>query len=182
MNQLSEAARGIASRAADTAKETAQEATAAVKEITGVFEDVVKEVTAATKEAAKCTAGTAKDMYRSAAQKAGDTLVTSKEYVRRNPVPVVLGAIAFGAAIGYILMSRRKRTFSERYSDEPLIAVREALLGALTPVAQRVHDGYDSAREGAEKIMERVHSHGPGSIGDSFSNQIGRIGNNLKFW
>lgn len=152
--QLPEAAREIARRAADAAKESANRAT-----------------------------DTAKEMYQSATLKARDTLATSKEYVRRNPVPVVLGAIAFGAAIGCMLMmARRKPTFGERYADEPLVAVREAILGALAPVTQRVHEGYDSARDGAGKAMDRVHCFGTGLTGNSFSHRMGRIGNNLKFW
>lgn len=154
INELPEAAREIARRAAEGAKETAQKAT-----------------------------DTAKDMYHSAAMKAGDTLTTSKEYVRRNPVPVVLGAIAFGAALGYMLMmARRKPTFSERCVDAPLASVREAILSALTPVAQRVHEEYDSARDGAGKLLDRVHRFSPGRTVDSLSDQIGRVGSNLKFW
>ena len=119
MNQLSDAAGEIARRAADAAEETVQEATDTAKDITGVVEVVVKEVTDATKVAAKRATCKAKDMYRSAAQTAGDTLVTSKEYVRRNSVPVVLGAIAVGAAIGHmVMMGRRRRAFSERYAGE----------------------------------------------------------------
>lgn len=183
LNQLPEAAREIARRAADAAREAAQRTTVAAQDATGVVEGLAKEVTNATKDAANRTTDTAKDMYKSAALKARDTLATSKEYVRRNPVPVVLGAIAFGAAIGYMLMmARRKPTFSERYADEPLIAVREAILGALAPVAQRVHEGYDSARDGAGKVMDRVHGFDPRRTCNSFSDQIGRIGNNLKFW
>jgi len=51
----------------------------------------------ATKDAARHATGTARDMYQSAALKAEDTLSTSKEYVRQNPVLVVVGALAFGA-------------------------------------------------------------------------------------
>ena len=183
MSQLPEAAREIARRAADTAKETAQRATAIAMDVTGVVEDMAGDVTDATKDAARHATAAAKDMCQSAALKAGEALETSKEYVRRNPVPVVLGAIAFGAALGYLLMmARRKPTFSERYADEPLIAVREAVLGALAPAAERVHRGYDSARNGVGKVVDRVHSFGPGRAGDSFSDHIGRIGNNLKFW
>ncbi len=148
-----------------------------------MVEDVVNDVTNTTKNTVNRAAEKAKNIYQSAAMKAEDTLATSKEYVRRNPVPVVLGAVAFGVAIGYMLMmARRKPTFSERYVDEPLGAVREALLGAFTPVAKRVHKGYDSALDGAEKVMDRVHSFGPRRTCNSFSDQIGRVGNNLKFW
>jgi len=167
-NQLPDAEEATR-RAADAAKVTVDKVAV-----------TARDMTIATKDAMLCASDKVKEMYHSAALKAEETLDTSKEYVRRNPVPVLLGAIAFGAAIGYmVVMSRRKPTFGERYADEPLSAVREAILGALAPVTQRVHDGYDSAREGAEKVIDRF---GSGRHGSSFSHQIGRIGNNLKFW
>ena len=112
-----------------------------------------------------------------------DTLASSKEYVRQNPVLVVAGALAFGAAIGCMLMmARRQPTFRERYVDEPLDSAREAILAALAPAAQRLHEEYDSARDGAGKAMDRLHRFNPGRTVDSLSTQIGRVGNNLKFW
>jgi ElaB/YqjD/DUF883 family membrane-anchored ribosome-binding protein len=183
INQLSEAAREIARRAADAAKETAQKAGVVAKDITGTIEGVAGDVADATRDVARRAADSARESYQSAVLKAGDTLATSKDYVRRNPVPVVLGAVAFGAALGYLLvMARRKPTFRERYSDEPLMAVREAILGAFAPAAQRVHEGYDSVRDGAGKAIERVHGFGTGRAGDSVADQLGRIGNHLKFW
>ena len=117
------------------------------------------------------------------ALKTGDSLAVSKAYARRHPVPVVLGSIAFGAAMGSVLMmARRKASFGERYVDEPLAAVRGAILGALAPVAHRVHEGYDSARDGAGKTIHRVQRFGTRRVGNSFPNQIGRIGHHLKFW
>jgi len=158
ISQIPEAARNIAREAAEKAGFT------------------IDDLTDATKRAGD----TAKELYHTAAVKAGDTLACSKEYVRRNPVPVFLGAIAVGAALGYMLITaRRKPTFGERYADEPMAAVREAILGALAPVRNRVHSGYDSALDGAGKAMERMHRFGSG---DSLSHRIGRIGNNLKFW
>lgn len=162
---LQEAARNISWRVGDTAKEAADKAGVTVHELT---------------DTAKRAADTAKELYHSAAVKAEETLEISKEYVRRNPVPVFFGAIAVGAALGYMLMTaRRKPTFGERYAEEPMIAVRDAIFGALAPVTHRVHGGYDSALDGAGKAMERMHRFG--SV-DSLSHRIGRIGNNLKFW
>lgn len=176
VNHLPETAWKIARQAADVGREIAQRATVTANDVAGVVEEVAK-------DAAQCAAAKAKDIHQSAALKAGDTLMTSKEYVRQNPVPVVLGAIAFGAAIGYMLvMARRKPTFSERFVDEPLVSVREAVLAALTPVARRVHEGYDSARDGAGKSMDRVQRFNLGRSVDSLSDQIGRFGSNLKFW
>lgn len=137
----------------------------------------------ATKDAAHRTTDAAKEMYQSAALKANDTLATSKDYVRQNPFPVVLGAVALGAAIGYILMNtRRKPTFGERFSDEPLNSVREAILSALTPMAQGVHDGYDSARDSVGKAMRQAHGFGVQRSCGKLSDRLCRAGSNLKFW
>ncbi len=183
MSQLPESASENARRAADAGKEAAERASIAAKEATHAVDDVAGDVTHGTKDAVKRAADTAKDMYQSASVKAGDALENSKVFVRRNPVPAVLGALAFGTMIGCMLMwPRRRPTFGERYEDEPLAAVRDAIMDALTPVAKRVHRGYDSARDGAGKVLGRVDNFRSGCNGHSFSDQIGRIGNNLKFW
>jgi len=103
--------------------------------------------------------------------------------VRRNPFPVVLGAVALGAAIGYMLMNtRRKPTFSERFADEPLASVREAILSALTPMAQDVHDGYDSARDSVGKAIHQANGFGVQRTCGKMSDRLSRAGSNLKFW
>lgn len=212
MNPLPEAAREIARQATGVAEETARLAAVAAKDLTGAVKDAATDVTDAakdayqtlsskveegvertreyaqhavdaTKDAAHRATDTAKDMYQSAALKAEDTLATSKEYMRQNPVLVVLGAIAFGAAIGCMLMmARRQPAFRQRYVDEPLDSAREAILAALAPAAQRLQEGYDSARDGAEKALDRVHRMKTGRTVDSLSDQISRVGSNLKFW
>jgi len=183
MNQLPEAAMEIARKAADGARETAQRAAAIAKDVTNDVEDLTEDVVDTTRNAARRARGTAKDIYHSAALKAGDTLAASKQYVRRNPVPVVIGAIAIGAAIGYLIMNaRRKPTFSKHLVEEPLVAVRGTLRSALAPVSQRVHEGYESARDGMGKTMNRVQRLKPGRAVDLFSKRIGRVGSNLKLW
>ncbi len=172
-NQLSEAARENARRTADTARETAQRATDTVKEVTGKVEDVAGDAVHATRDTMMRATENARTMCHSAKLKADDALATSKDYVRRNPVRVVLGAVAFGAAVGCMLMmARRRPTFGERYADEPLAAVREAIHDAIAPMTQRVQKGYDSA----------LHRFGSGDNGAALSNRIGRFGNKLKFW
>lgn len=183
LNQLPEDAREIARRAAEAARETVQRATDLGKDLAGTVENVGQDVIDETKDAAHRATAMAKDIYESVALKTGDTLACSKEYVRRNPVPVILGAVVFGAAIGYLIVSsRRKPTFSEQYEDEPLVAVREAIRTALSPVSQRVHEGYDLARSGVGNAMDRVHRFRPKHSVDSLSDQICRVGSNLKFW
>lgn len=167
----------------ETARETAKAASATAKDLTAAVEGLGDEIPATTNGIAKRATETARGMCQTAARKTESTLATSKEYIRRNPVPVVIGAIAFGAAVGCMLvMARRKPSFVERYADEPLVAVREAIRGALEPVSERVHRGYDSALDGAGKAVHRVRDVGLGRSGGSLSHKIARIGNNLKFW
>lgn len=151
------------------------------------FREAAKEMGQTAADSAKDAAATlehaAKEIYQSTTCKAGEALATSKEYVRRNPVPVVIGAVACGVALGYLLVkSRHRPLFGDGNPDESLVAVREAFLGALAPVSQRVHKGYDSAREGAGKVIDELHHMRLGPAEASLSNQLGRIGNHLKFW
>ncbi len=130
-------------------------------------------------EAAHHAADTAEEIYQSADKKAIKLFDNSREYVRRNPVPVILGALALGVAIGYaVTNSCRKASFGERFSEEPLNSVRTAILSALAPVTQRVHDGYDSTRDGFENAIQHLH----GCNTKSLSDRMGRIRSNLKFW
>lgn len=140
------------------------------------------EVTDAAKEVTQGATETAKHLYQLSAVKAEETYEISKEYVRRNPVPVVLGAVAVGAALGYMMMSGRKSTFGEQFVDEPIHAVRKAILNAFAPVKQRVHSGYDLAIDGAGKAMDHLHDFSTGHGRHSLSHRIARIGDNLKFW
>ena len=179
ITELPPAASADARRASDSTKETANEASGPARDISVVLDDAAHDVAAAARRAAD----SAREGCHVAAARAGDALETSKEYVRRNPVPVVLGAIVFGVTVGYLLAtSRRPATFGERYADEPLSAIREAVMGALAPVTHRLHDGYDAARDGAGKMVDRVHNYKPGRTCASVSDKLGRIGSNLRFW
>jgi len=212
MSQPSEAANEIGRQATEVGEEASHRVTASAKDVSGVARDAATDLADAVKDtsqtlsskveeglertkeygqhavdAAKAVAhsatATANDIYKSAALKTQDALATSKEYVRQNPGLAVVGAVAFGAAIGCMLMmARRQPTFRERYVDEALASAREAILAALAPVAHRLHEGYDSARDGAGKAIDRLHRFNPGRTVDSLSGQIGRVGSNLKFW
>jgi ElaB/YqjD/DUF883 family membrane-anchored ribosome-binding protein len=179
-NQLPETARDVARQTADEAKEAVHRANAATEACVEAGGDMVRSVADLCKDTAHRATDVAKDMYHTASVKAEETLETSKEYVRRNPVPVVLGAVAIGAAIGYSMVSSRRRpTFSEHYVEEPLAAIRGALLTALTPVSQRVHEGYESALDGLDHTVHRMK---PRRAARRLSDRICRAGNHLKFW
>lgn len=170
-------------RIPESAKEAAGNASASIKEAAQFATDAVKDGSRHAADAAHNATEAAKEMYQDLSAKAEDTMVRTKEYVRQNPVPAVLGALAFGVALGYMLVTaRREPTFRERYVDEPLDSAREAIIAALAPVAQRLHESLDSARDGAGKAMDRAQRFNPSRTIDSISEQLGRVGSNLKFW
>ncbi len=79
--------------------------------------DAAQRGLAATKDAAQHATQAAKDIYQSAATRAEDTLTQSKQYVRENPLPVVLGAFTLGLTLGCLLgMSHHQEpTFRDRF-------------------------------------------------------------------
>ncbi len=57
----------------------------------------------AAKDLADHATQAAKDLYKTASVRAEDTLVQSKQYVRENPLPTVIGAFALGLTLGCLL-------------------------------------------------------------------------------
>lgn len=104
-----------------------------------------------------------------------DGLDQTKAYVRKNPVPILLGAVAFGMAMGCVLAiaTRREVTLRERLLDQPLTNFREALHEALAPMNEHLRHDYASVRD-----MGKTFSH----QGNTWADQIGRASRNLKFW
>lgn len=105
-----------------------------------------------------------------------DKLSHTKDYVRENPLPVILGALIFGVAVGCTIAftKREEPTLRERLVDQPLSDFREAIYAALSPVADRLRDDYATARDGVERTFS--------GRGHKWSDQLNRVGRNLKFW
>ncbi|MHB1078268.1 MAG: hypothetical protein ACYC67_02635 [Prosthecobacter sp.] len=95
-DQLPQAAKDLADHATQAAKDAAQRGIAATQA-------AAKDATQAAKDLYKTAAVRAEDLYHTAAVRAEDTLVQSKQYVRENPIPVVLGAFALGLTLGCLL-------------------------------------------------------------------------------
>lgn len=117
--------------------------------------------------------------------KVDDSVSRTKAYVRENPVPVILGAFAIGATLGYMMALTRRGeepTFRERLTGEPLQTARETIYAVLAPVASRIHERYDSTRERAAKAMSKLQHTPSARTVDSWFDQLGRVGSNLKFW
>ncbi|MEO7100416.1 MAG: hypothetical protein ABI162_13725 [Luteolibacter sp.] len=66
-------------------------------------------------------ADSARVVCQSICQESKNALCCASEQIRKNPVPSVVGAFAFGIAVGCLIMSgRHTPTFQDRYVDEPL--------------------------------------------------------------
>jgi ElaB/YqjD/DUF883 family membrane-anchored ribosome-binding protein len=182
-SSLRDTTKDLARFASDEVKTSVKNISVATKDMVGEAEELAGEISHSTLDAAKNVADKAKDLYHTAADKAGDTLASTKDYVRKNPMSFVIGSLFLGAAVGYLIINaRRKPTFAERFSDEPMVSVRDAIRDAFTPAANRVHESYDSARQGVGKVMDQVHRLRPGHSHESLSDRISRTAHNLKFW
>lgn len=83
-----------------------------------VASEIAQQVTDTVKDATQHATQAAKDLYQSAATRAEDTLVQSKQYVSANPMAVVLGAFALGLTLGCTLglsHHRQEPTIRERF-------------------------------------------------------------------
>jgi ElaB/YqjD/DUF883 family membrane-anchored ribosome-binding protein len=70
----------------------------------------------------------ADEAVRSVRTNAESALCCASESIRKNPIPIVVGAAAFGVAIGCLIMSgRHTPNFQERYLTEPLDHAGDAL-------------------------------------------------------
>jgi len=176
--RLPEAVREVARIATDAAEEAAKSATTAFGSVNGVIENVATDVSDAASRAVEA----GKDLYQTAALKADDVLSRSKDYVSRKPVRVVLGAVAFGAAIGYLFATRVNSKPNSCHADEPLIAVRDAILSVTAPVARHVQAGYGSAKDQVENVTDRARRLNSARNGRVLLDTIERMSNRLKFW
>lgn len=102
--QLSATARELARRASESAKDAVARANVTTKNFTEVVQDAAMGLTDVSQDVAKH----AKDLSRSVARKAKLTLASSQQYAHRNPVPVLLGTIALGAVIAYMVSTARR--------------------------------------------------------------------------
>lgn len=155
-----------------------------VSEMAARGRDAVKHTAEAVTEAAEHATEAAQHACHDVSLRAGDTLGCSRAFVRRNPLSSVFGALVCGAALGglIVLSQRRQPTLRERFAGAPVDTSREAINAALAPLSLRLHEGYDAARGGAHRAMKKIHHIHPSRRTDSWTDQIGRAGNNLKFW
>lgn len=80
------------------------------------------------KEVLKPLEDSAATAYHAIRQETCHLVSSASESIRRNPVPAVVGAAVFGAAVCYLILSgRHEATFKERYVSEPLEDASDSL-------------------------------------------------------
>jgi ElaB/YqjD/DUF883 family membrane-anchored ribosome-binding protein len=93
-------------------------------------------------------------------QEAGQSLRRAGTYVRENPVPTVLGALALGFAIGLIVRSMEKEDQSDRLRGR-LEDAEDYLRTILKPLAKKSKRVYaqsaDAVRDAVEDAVQRAH-------------------------
>ena len=114
--------------------------------------------------------------------KTDEGITRSQEYVRQNPLPTILGALAVGIAVGYLVTRREEETVAERYVSEPIHSAREAIFAVLAPIASKLHHQYDVARSTAGDAVDRLHSRKTKRAAENWLDDARRFGSNLKFW
>ena len=84
-----------------------------------------------------------------------DTVTSGEELLRKNPVGAVLGALAIGVAIGY-LVSQREPTRRERYIDQPLEDLQSLVRTLADRATKQAGRGSDAAAGAVESLLARI--------------------------
>ncbi|MDH4477477.1 MAG: hypothetical protein QE274_13475 [Verrucomicrobiaceae bacterium] len=108
-----------------------------------------------------------------------DTVLRAKGYVQQNPLPVVVGSLVLGAAIGCLVAVSRRQSLKERFTHDPVNTAREILYAALEPMGRRLDHGVDAVSDGAERAVRNVRDYMPFHSRDSWGRQMVR---HLRFW
>ena len=106
----------------------------------------------------------------------------AKDMVAKNPIPTVIGALVFGAAVGYLVYSRRESlSIPDRFVRETESFGRR-LSAAPSRLSSLFHDGVDIATARAGKASDFIHDLPTSDVLHSISGSLNRICNRLKFW
>ncbi len=97
----------------------------------------------------------AKETWETVQHRTGEVMHDGVTYVRENPIPIIIGALALGMTLG-LLGGRREPTFRERYIEEPLHESRGMLLGALLALGAMFRNFFRSTSSGAEHLGHKV--------------------------
>lgn len=72
-------------------------------------------------------------------ENAAHTLSCATDAIRKQPVPMVVGAMAFGVAVGCLLMAGRQQTLHERFIEEPVDQAGDMLSSLSDHLSRVIH-------------------------------------------
>lgn len=114
--------------------------------------------------------------------RAGDAVRSSTEYVRENPIPVIIGAAVVGIGIGLLLVRRHQEEENKSWFCDASDHVKAAALPLLWPIAKNAMRGYDQAsrsvRRGAHTASKSVR-HGAERAADTSEDLFDSL---MKSW
>jgi len=84
-----------------------------------------------------------------------DTVTSGEALLRSNPVGAVLGALAIGVAIGY-LVSQREPSRRERYIEQPLEDLQSLVRTLADRATKQAGRGSDAAAGAVESLIGRI--------------------------
>jgi ElaB/YqjD/DUF883 family membrane-anchored ribosome-binding protein len=116
-NQMPAITKEATQRATDAAKNLYQTISSDAKDSLAHGKEYAQQALEATRDAAQNATNAVKDTCKTVAAKAEVTLAQSKEYVHQHPLPVIVGALAIGLALGCMIgmAQRHEPTFCQRY-------------------------------------------------------------------
>lgn len=91
-----------------------------------------KTIASEAEKAAETISRKSKEACCAVSQEASDLFACANDTIRKNPIPAVAGAFAFGLAVGCLIMSgRSSETLEDRYVHEPLDLAADAISNTL---------------------------------------------------
>jgi len=103
---------------------------------------------------------TAADTWEQAKEKAGRARERTEFFLRENPVPLILGALAAGLAIGLAIRFASSAREKEAERKSPVGRVNWSVLSLpflwplLKSLTEKYHDSADAVREGVGRVKK----------------------------
>ena len=116
-NQITAITKEAAQRATNAAKDLYQTISSDAKDSLAHGKEYAQHALEATRDAAQNATDAVKDTCKTVAAKTEVAIAQSNDYVRQHPLPIIVGALALGMALGCMIgMSQRHEpTFRQRY-------------------------------------------------------------------